>query len=133
MSSRDEAGINLRGILVESVGVQSGSQYDGSFTIGKGVTRMFDEPVLGDEYTTDRVQDLIDELDINGFTDERVVYTLKVRSISPTVAKSKARVFTRVKHPSRVGFVDVSVTGKDQSMSEDGMMNYYDVTSVVRI
>jgi len=60
---------------------------------------------------------------------ETLTYELKIKAISKTSAKAKARAFVRLKNPFEPSEVVIS---KSKKTSSDKLMNEYDVTLSVR-
>lgn len=118
---------DLRGIIVDSVRIKAG---------GSGVEKTFEEPKRAIDLLPEDVTEFLHkwfDQEVIESTNATVTYNLTVRSITRRGAISRARAFTRLKHPSRIDVVDVAVKGRDKRMeSFSEKVKYYKVQTSVR-
>lgn len=115
------------GVIVDSVRVKKGHG---------GVTRTFDEPMVGRDFRPGIVEDMLEKYVFGKLGESypyEVEYNLTIRASNPWGAKTKARLFARAKHPFSTSRTVVEMKGRDTDLERfsEGPRKYYTVKAKV--
>lgn len=102
--------------------------------VGEGVTKELPEIPRGDSFSTERVENFVDEArEMIGLSsgEYQIKYTLLIRGVTKRGAKATARSFVRVKNSFETDMITVTEPELDGRLSSEKLGKVYRVTASV--